>query len=286
LNIFRRAAGKIARKLHEAVIHVFSRVFPKHRFKSIENELIRVEALPRYREFDTCLDGKVISGVDSVCYAAMHREIQGQEIYRFRASTASPYILDCGANIGLSVIYFKKLYPAARIFAFEPDPQIFGILEGNVRKFGFSDVTLIPKGVWNSETELRFVTDMELGVGGHIASGNNDDGTLRVPVTRLRDYIVDQVDFLKVDIEGAECEVINDCADVLHKVDNIFVEYHSFANRRQCLAHLLTILSNAGFRVHLHAIGARSHQPFVRLNSLSNGMDMQLNIFGVRPDIV
>ena len=282
--MIRRVTKKIARKLHYASVQTFASAFPKHRFKSINNELIRVEALPRYREFDTYLDGRVISGIDSVCYAAMHREILGQEIYRFRASVESPYIIDCGANIGLSVIYFKKLYPAARILAFEPDPQVFRILEGNVRNFGFGDVTLIPKGVWNSESELQFVTDMELGVGGHIASVSHDGGTLRVPVTRLRDYIVDRVDFLKVDIEGAECEVISDCADILHRVDNMFLEYHSFAGRSQCLAHLLTVLSRAGFRVHFHTIGAHSHQPFVRLESLSNGMDMQLNIFAVRPE--
>jgi FkbM family methyltransferase len=284
-DLISKVGAKVGAKLHSGAIRGFASAFPAFRFDTIGNELIRVAALPRHKEFDTRVNGVRLHAVDSAAYVAMYHEIFGEQIYRFKTATASPYVLDCGANIGMSVMYFKHIYPAARIVAFEPDPRIFALLEGNLREAGLSDVTLVPKGVWNADGALRFVGDPELGVGGHIASdAKNSDLTFEIPVTRLRSYITDRVDFLKLDVEGAECEVIADCADLLTRVQNIFIEYHSFANRPQCLARLLLALADAGFRVHMHCIGARSHSPFVGIDCMSNGMDMQLNIFGVRMD--
>src|SRR5271169_1281292 len=52
--------------------------------------------------------------------------------YFFSTTTSSPNILDCGSNIGMSILYFKNLYPDARILGFEPDPDTFGMLRRNV----------------------------------------------------------------------------------------------------------------------------------------------------------
>jgi FkbM family methyltransferase len=276
-----RIATKVRDRLHRKVIQTIAKLMPSCRFGSIRNELYRVEALPRHQQFETHLDGKIIRGVDSDAYVAMHREIFGTNIYQFRASFPAPYILDCGANIGLSAIYFKKLYPAARVVAFEPDPDIFKVLDGNVRAFGLKDVTLVAKGVWSTNTVLRFVADPVYGLGGHIVPDGGSNQAFEVPVVRLRDYLGEPVDLLKLDVEGAECEILDDCSDMLRNVKNIFIEYHSFVGRSQCLGRLLATLSDAGFRVHMHCAGAHSARPFVRLDAL-NGMDMQLNIYGVR----
>ncbi len=63
-------------------------------------------------------------------------EIITQEIYRFKADTDAPLILDCGANIGLSALYFQRLYPKARIMAFEPDTHNFELLTKTCRTMG------------------------------------------------------------------------------------------------------------------------------------------------------
>jgi hypothetical protein len=88
------------------------------------------------------------------------------------------------------------------------------------------------------------------------------------------------VDFLKIDIEGAETETLKDCADRLGNVENLFVEYHSFDGERQTLDTLIGILAGAGFRLHVHSPNA-SPQPFVH-RDLNAGMDLQLNIFAFR----
>lgn len=282
LEMFLRVFEKVRIQLHRKAIHGLAKLMPSRRFKSIRNELYRVEVLPRHKQFDTCLDGKIIRGVDTDAYVAMHREIFGSNIYQFQASSNAPYILDCGANIGLSVIYFKNLYPAARIVAFEPDPDVFAVLDGNVRAFDLRDVALVSKGVWASNGVLQFVADPVHGLGGHIMPDGGDSRSFEVQVVRLRDFLDEPIDLLKLDVEGAECEVVSDCADRLKNVKNIFIEYHSVVGRPQCLGQLLSSLSDAGFRIHIHTAGAHSHKPFVCLDALPNGMDMQLNLFGVR----
>ena len=59
--------------------------------------------------------GKMIELTDPFWYLHCYREIFGDQVYRFIANRQDPLIIDCGANIGMSVIYFKYLYPDARI---------------------------------------------------------------------------------------------------------------------------------------------------------------------------
>jgi hypothetical protein len=61
----------------------------------------------------------------------------------------------------------------------------------------------------------------------------------------------------------------------------IFIEYHSFSGQEQFLPELLGVLKSAGFRLNINAPGLTSMSPFMKLNEY-NGMDMQLNIYGMR----
>ncbi|NJM78804.1 MAG: FkbM family methyltransferase [Flavobacterium sp.] len=80
-------------------------------------------------------------------------------------------MLDIGANIGLSILFFKELYPKAELIAFEADPKIFGYLENNVHGNGYEDVTLINKAVWYENTTLNFAPDG--ADGGQISINEN-----------------------------------------------------------------------------------------------------------------
>ena len=208
----------------------------------------------------------------------MYREIFEQQIYKFKASIKNPLIIDGGANIGLSLIYFKQLYPDSKVIAFEPDPNVFRILQENTEKFQLTDVTLLNKALWSSETILEFMA--EGADGGRVVETDQSNYKHQVPAIRLREYLNQPVHFLKLDIEGAETEVLKDCQDLLGNVENLFVEYHSFVNQKQTLNILIDILSDAGFRLHIHP-PATSPQPFFNRN-IHLGMDMQLNIFAFR----
>lgn len=220
--------------------------------------------------------GKTIYIHDILAFELTYYDIFEDENYRFAAKTDAPYIVDCGANMGMSIIYFKQLYPSSKILAFEADRHIFGFLQKNVRSFGFKDVEIVNKAVWNSETTVSFAADG--GAGSRIVTDENSTACEKVSTVRLRDILTGiKTDFLKIDIEGAEYEVIKDCADIIHNIDNIFIEYHSTSDKTQTLDEILRIVKNAGFRYHIKEAYTARH-PFVS-RELNNDMDLQLNIF-------
>lgn len=190
----------------------------------------------------------------------------------------TPYVIDCGANIGLSLIYSGGMFRNAAIVAYEPDPAIYACLKNNMQSFGFGNVKLHEAAVWDENTEVDF--QVEGAYSGRIPMPGDVGNIIKVQAKRLRDFLDRKVDFLKIDIEGAECLVIQDCRDSLNNVMNIFIEYHSHEKEPQKLHELLRILYDSGFRYHIHEAWT-SPQPFIRHRTLL-GMDLQLNIFGFR----
>jgi len=135
-------------------------------------------------------------------FAESYIELFETEIYRFKPSAGSGIILDCGANMGLSVLYFSLNYPDHHIIAFEPDADIFAILKENVETFGLKNVTLYQKAVWTQKETLKFFTDG--GMGGRINNEYSNQVPKFIEAVPLLDYLTPDVDFLKIDIEGAE----------------------------------------------------------------------------------
>lgn len=245
-----------------------------------QQEINRLKKLPRYEEGNTdALFQKTVYFKDSASFSFIYDEIFEKEIYKFKSKTKTPYIIDAGANIGLGVIYFKQLYPNAEIVAFEPDEKVFETLEKNVISFDLNNVQLIKKGLWNEETTLRFHS--EGADAGRLAIETDTQEIVEIQTIRLREFLNKPVDMLKIDIEGAETKVLEDCKDLLHNVQYLFVEYHSFINQEQELHKLLNILNGAGFRYNIQHIGILSQTPFVEINSFLE-MDLQLNIFAYR----
>lgn len=224
----------------------------------------------------TSLFGKEISITNFFWYVHGLNEIFLDETYRFDTNKTSPLILDCGANIGLSVIYFKRLYPDAKIIAFEADKDITYTLESNLSNFRFKDVEIVSKAVWTENTTLLFKSDG--AVGGQIA--NDAAGATKVEATRLKDYLSSEVDFLKIDIEGVEYEILKDCAEDLSNVKNIFIEYHSFLKNEQKLDEILLILKKAGFKYYIKEAWNNMPNPYI--DKRDSHYDLQLNIFGYR----
>jgi len=238
----------------------------------------QLRKLPRYKEGSIALQGRAFRFADSASLIFTYEEIFKKNIYEFSSDTDAPYIIDAGANIGLSVLYFKKLFPKATVLAFEPDKKIAGILQDNIDSHNLQNVSVINKGLWDEEKEMTFYA--EGADAGRISSEASATSTIQV--TLLGPYLTRPVDLLKMDIEGAETTVLRASKDKLRLVKRIFVEYHSFVGQEQTLSELLSILTEAGFRLNINVPGLVSKKPLVKVN-VYNGMDMQLNIYGYRP---
>jgi len=206
-------------------------------------------------------------------------EIFIQELYKIELG-ADCYIIDCGANIGLSVIYLKQLLPTATILAFEPDDQNFSLLSRNVSSFRFDNVELKNEAVWIENTTIGFTNE------GSMSSKLDQNGTAskKIKASRLKDFLTKKVDFLKIDIEGAEYVVIKDVQEELFNVQNLFLEYHGTFDQNRELVEIFNILSGSGFRFYIKEATPVYKSPFFDSfqKSEKKDWDIQLNIFCFR----
>jgi len=183
----------------------------------------------------------------------LYREIFISQVYRFTLNTSRPLIIDCGSNVGMSLLYFKKIAPDSEVIAVEPDPAAFRMLQKNAEQNGWKDVTLCNKAISSRDGEISFYVNEnnpgDLGMST-IAQGHLPKEIV-VPCVRLSALVGDrEVDFLKLDIEGVETEVIDEMAGcgALRQIKEMVIEYHHhIAGRPDCLSHMLATLEKNGF---------------------------------------
>jgi FkbM family methyltransferase len=248
---------------------------PKSEFLRLQKDL---GYIPRYNATTLSFLNYDIEVVDCASFLAQVREIFIDEIYKFSSNSPSPVILDCGANVGTSCFYFNRLFPTSRIVAFEPDPTICQVLKKNLAKNQLASVEVIEKAVWTSDSGVTFAAD---GADGGSIFGRENQVLL--PSVRLRDLLKKEfacVDMLKLDIEGAEVDVLLDCRNNLSNVKNLFVEYHSWSTQVQRLDELLNILRENDYRYHIAHVSPHK-TPFINMG-LTDNMDLQLNIFAYK----
>lgn len=254
----------------------------KNKFKTPQTSeadtLIREAAgYPRYTPRSFSYKHLNLEVTDFISVAYQIKEYFDDQRMRFFTDNERPLIIDCGANVGVSVLYFKSLYPKARIHAFEPDAKIYSCLKKNLDQNHASDVVIEQKAVWVNDKGISFGSEGADGGSVFFPSNKNT-----VPSVALKTILQkeENVTLLKMDIEGAEVEVIRDCDEALKKVKYLFVEYHSWLSNPQELDGLLATLKKNGFRYYIHSIGQQCEQPFTGIRQ-TNGMDVQLDIYAI-----
>jgi FkbM family methyltransferase len=131
--------------------------------------------------------------------------------YLFRADTDDPTIIDCGSNIGMSILFFKMIYPNAKIIGFEPDPQTFATLTKNVSTNGLKNVDLHQYALGNADHAVEFFrkADPQDSLKMSTRRERVPGGTATfVDSRRLSQFVGGSVDLLNLDIEGAEYKVL------------------------------------------------------------------------------
>jgi FkbM family methyltransferase len=208
------------------------------------------------------------------------REIFVDEAYKADFKTPNPYIIDCGSNIGLAVLYLTSKYPDAQVVAFEPDDTNFSYLQKNIRDNNLVNVELRKEAVWKEDTTLQFASEGTLGskISHEGVPGGQGKDTIVVKAMRLKNLLNRPIDFLKLDIEGAEYEVVKDCADRLHLVEFLFVEFHGYFSKTHELTEILQIGEANGFAYYIREAAAVYPTPFSRKGPIYH-YDLQLNIF-------
>lgn len=254
-----------------------------------KNLNIPIKEINRLKRFnnnvsESILFNKRIKIGNSFWHLHSLNEIFIDEVYKFKSKKINPFIIDCGSNIGLSILYFKLLYPEAEVLGFEADPEIYKMMKFNIDQFGLKNVILNNKAVWIEEGEIKFNATGALG--GALEFGDKydlqDTNKILVESVRLRNILINQkVDFLKIDVEGAEFEILDDCLDVLHNVENIFIEYHRPKNSALHVGDFISKLENVGYKIYIKEAWNNLPQPYC-YDAFNPMYDLQLNIFGFK----
>ena len=214
---------------------------------------------PRRQEVNL-LDYRV-SYLSEGAYQLLLREIFFKGEYQFSSTTDSPLIVDCGANIGLAMLFFKRLYPKARVLCFEAEPVTASVLRKNVEQNHLLDVTVHNLMLSGAEGDFPFYTGVdEAGILSMSANPNrvSNHREIIVKAGRLSRYIEGQVELLKLDVEGTESDVMMDLksSGKLPLIRRMIIEYHhKIGGQSSSLAGFLLLLEEAGFEYQLTAAG-------------------------------
>jgi hypothetical protein len=274
VDLFLSYAGKVVKKPKAKMKAIWEKLLWKIGFYGpiplapsrafVDGPYANCYDMARYQACSIILDDNEFEIADGPSFYMMHREIYGDQSYLFRCQRDAPVIIDCGSNYGVSILWFKKNYPDAKIVGVEADPAVSS-------KSGH-----VPFHCLGADS-------------GRIHAGSPDGigsstEVIDVPTVLLDDLIgEDEVDFLKIDIEGAELDVISG-SKKLNRVNQMFIEYHSFIDVPQQLSRLLSILEDNGFRYYIDKV-CSPQNPYLEI-TINQGMDLQLRIFATRPDVL
>lgn len=138
-------------------------------------------------------------------------------------------IVDAGANVGMFSVYVFSVWKKVTVYAVEPGPDTFEILDQNKNKNLDLDWHTYQYAFWDSDGAVIF-EDSNLSMGAHVSSIKRG---IQVPSIRLDHFMEkylpenERVSILKMDIEGAEEVVLKAAQSSLHRVDMMIIEIHS-----------------------------------------------------------
>jgi FkbM family methyltransferase len=154
---------------------------------------------------------------------------------------------DIGANSGMYTLPLARL--ASRVFAFEPVPHSFEILERVTRRARLRNVTMRPIAIADFEGASRMRIPTEGFYGGYYLAALDQQGSVQVTVSSIDSLIaagVPEPDFIKCDVEGAEARVIEGARDLLRRRRPIWL-LETFED------HVVAMMQSFGYRAHIHA---------------------------------
>jgi len=186
----------------------------------------------KYFLLDLIREGKVarIAGMEiqypdkNSLWTLVH-EVFVEEDYFFESASESPVIIDCGAHVGFSICYFKWLYPNAKITAFEPVTENFNLLRDNVERNSMKDVRIFNLALGRDDCDDDFYLSETDSMAGSCLDFNKGRA-IKMRYDKLSKYMNGDIDFLKMDIEGAEWEVLEEIKPKLQQVKNLYIEMH------------------------------------------------------------
>ncbi len=136
----------------------------------------------------------------------------------------TPLIVDCGANIGLSAVWFANLFPEARIVAVEPAADNIDLMRRNLA--AYPNAEIVAGGVWDRQTQLSIV-DRNVLPWAYQVDDQGPGETGGVQSHTIAEIAGDRpILVMKVDIEGSESALFRSNTGWLDKTGLLIIELH------------------------------------------------------------
>jgi FkbM family methyltransferase len=166
--------------------------------------------------------------------------------------TPGEVVVDIGANIGTFSLYAAKVCGASRVVSFEPFLDNYSMLSNNVRRNQLSNVTCVNQAVAGIRGP-RSLSLSSTDAGSHSLVGASSERTVDVECCTLEDvfqrFSLTKIDYLKMDCEGAEYEILENAISRLQQIGRISMETHTTLDRKA--GDLEKLLRGHGFDVRL-----------------------------------
>src|SRR3990167_270755 len=173
---------------------------------------------------------------DSLFIPAIFHEIHDDGIYLdvitvLDKEKKDPIIVDVGANIGITVQYFRD--HAKKVYAIEPSTEHFEALQKNKEFNGWENVELFKYGISDRDGEMELrLCDTNRTSHSLMFPAKGKGLVEKVPTKKMTTFFkennITHVDFMKFDVEGAEDLILpsEDFAEASKIIDNIMIEFH------------------------------------------------------------
>ena len=136
------------------------------------------------------------------------------------------HILDLGANVGFTSVLFAAQWPEARILAVEPEPRNLALLKRNTG--AYPGIESLHAAVWARPATLAVLDPgADANAFRMVEAAEGRDGIPAFTIPQLMERLgCAQLDLLKMDVEGAEAEILREAAEWLDRVGVLVVELH------------------------------------------------------------
>jgi FkbM family methyltransferase len=172
------------------------------------------------------------------------------DCYNVQLGSEPAYIMDCGANIGLSTRYFINRYPGAKIAAIEPDERNFRLLQMNLQG---CDVATYRIALHSQRGKLRLTSDNLSSYSRRFdEAGGGSEEVAAAPLQDLFDELQwPRIDLLKIDIEGGEFALFATQDPWLSRVNVFIIEFHEYMRNGLTQAILSKIFLTSEYRIQV-----------------------------------
>ena len=135
------------------------------------------------------------------------------------------WVIDAGSNIGLFSVYIKNRMPNCKIIALEPENSNYEQCKLNLDPY--PGIYIENKGLWKKDCKLNIIEKLELGKWGtQVEESENGEIEATTISTLMKQYNIDKIDLLKIDIETSEKYIFEGDIEWLTKVKLLIIEFH------------------------------------------------------------